>query len=118
MRAGKSRRLARGRENSTLESGSVSVESGKSRRSCDLSEPDERTRAEEKVRLSHYVASKQKFLAELRKQNDGVKNRPPEERMKSLIEKSERLANFLLAKHSLVKKVRPKEQGSSSKPNM
>lgn len=79
------------------------------------SESQERLLAEEKVRMNRLQSSKQKFIEEINKKESNLKNLTPQERMKLLIEKSEKVANFLLTKHSMQKPGARKEKGSNSK---
>lgn len=79
------------------------------------SESQERLLAEERVRMSRLQSSKEKFIEEINKKEGNLKNLTPQERMKLLIEKSEKVANFLLTKNSMQKSGARKEKGSNSK---
>lgn len=74
----------------------------------ELSDSQDRRIAEERIRMNKLQSSKEKFIADINKKDPGSKNLTPRERMKQLIENSERLANFLLTKHSMQKQIAKK----------
>lgn len=74
--------------------------------------------AEEKVRFARLKSSKEKFLTDLKHKDPNSKNLTVEQKMKNLIEKSERLANFLLTKHNFQKEFSKKTRGSGSKSHI
>lgn len=82
--------------------------------SSDEANSVEKQALEDRVRLARLRATKEKFLQELRRRDPDLKSKPPQERMRILIEKSEKLANFLLTKH-IYQETRVKENKSASK---